>query len=152
MNQNTNMIPSLQVGGRIFTDVKNLITLYGNVQGAGNGNSTMRLPGASAGYTPSVGKAFRILAIRFTVTTGGAGARIFPLYANNDVGLATGTAFTTGIGPGGSANEAALSCTTGQNAAIEMALDFLVPNGKFPGISNAAGSTAGYCQIYGYEE
>lgn len=148
-------IPSLTIGPRVFTDVKNLITLTGFVNGTTTVNTTMRQLNGSAGYTPSGAKAFRILAIRLqmqlsAVTSGVAGQ---VLYSDNDVGLNTASAFTNPKYPGNSASSAYVGCQSVLTNTFEAAYDFLVLNGKFPGWTS--GSSAYLTQqifFYGYEE
>lgn len=148
-------IPTLTVGGRVFTDLKNLITLTAWL---GTPNwSILRKVGASAGYTPSGSLAFRAWAIDFRPSTATAvanqtGPSLF--YADADTGLNNTTALTNRVNLGGDStigfgNSAVLA------QSIQSAINWLMPNGKYMGVAlDNAGSagTRNIVFIYGYEE
>lgn len=147
---NPPQIPLLQVGNYIFTDTRNLIVLTGFVNGAGSGNCTLRAQGASAGYQVTSGKTFQVYAMRVSVAMAGAG--IFILQSDNDVGLATGTVFTNIVYPGGNLNAATVmtglsTSTTGSEAYFR----FNIAAGKYVSVTNNAGSLACAVQLFGYE-
>jgi hypothetical protein len=138
-------IPILTVGGRVFTDLANLIILTGGVGGAGNGNSTLRRLGGSAGYTPSVGKTFRALAVRVTFNVAGS---IYLGYADNDAGTNGSTAFTNLVYVGSNIANGVMAASVAQS---ESPVDFTCPNGKYPATTNAAGAANGTILVFGYE-
>lgn len=148
-------IPTLTIGGRVFTDLTNLKVLVGGFAGTANGNCTMREASSSSGYTPSGSKAFRILAVQIIAISVAPGSFAGILYADNDVGLATNTAFTNAVYPGGDSrggffNSSASVVTT--TFSYETALNFRVPNGKYPAVTNNASTFNCGIRIFGYEE
>lgn len=147
MQQNYGNIPYITVGGRVFTDLDNLIVLHGNVNGAANGNSSLRKASASAGYQVPVGKTFKIMAVEGFVTTAGFGALG---YADNDVGIASNTAFTNQVNAANSNNNSLAFATTA-TGNISNNFRFDVPAQKFPLITNSGNTTVGQVRVYGYE-
>jgi hypothetical protein len=55
-------VPALTVGGQFFTDLTNLITLYGFANGAAPVWTTLRKPYGSAGYQVTAGKTLNLQA------------------------------------------------------------------------------------------
>ncbi len=143
-----NPIDSITVGGRVFTNTKNLITLMGIVNGAANGNSTLRKINASAGYVVPAAKSFRALAWRQDFATAGQAGLV---YADADIGLNAGTAFTNPVYFGGSSLLCYIACTA-ITVPKEYICDFLVPTGKYLNCSNGAGASVGLVYVFGYEE
>jgi len=141
---------TLTVGGRVFTDLKNLILIRAHTQIAGN-YSTARQLNSSTGYTPSGANKFRILAVRITLHAASADTQIG--YGDNDVTLSSVAAPTNIVWPTGDPAGAFLTTSFAVSAfpldKYEIALDFLVPNGKY--IFNFSGVEASY-DIFGYEE
>jgi hypothetical protein len=149
-------IPSLTVGGRVFTDLANLIILYGLVQGTTNVNGTFRRQTgtATAGYTPSGAKSFRALAIKTQVqhTTATASYGHVIGYSDNDVGVAAAAALTNFKQLGGGASGFGAINSNNLNV-FEYPIDFVVPNAKY--LSQVAShANVVYCVswVYGYEE
>lgn len=143
-------IPTLTIGGRVFTDLSNLIMLVGCSAGA-NGNSSLRKPGASAGYQVPVGKSFRVLAVRATISLAGAATQTI-CYSDNDVGFATATAFTNVVYPGGSYDGGTIVFPqAASNTPIEQSMDFTVPAGKYLGCTNNFSASSIRIQVFGYE-
>jgi hypothetical protein len=75
----------------------NTIVLYGRTT-AGSGNCSFRLWNGSSGYQVPVGKT---LTIRAVVQTRGSTGEFVLLQSDNDLGLASGTALTNPVYPGG---------------------------------------------------
>ena len=141
---------SITVGGRVFTDVKNLITLGCNIAGAASGNCTMRKPAGTAGYTPSGSNKFHVFAYRAISVV--AAGYIYISYADNDVGMASGTAFTNNVYQYGDPSAAIFSASVNVGDIEEGSVDFVVPNGKYTELSNGSGTFSGTVYYFGYEE
>ena len=94
VNQPT-VIPTLQIGSRVFTDLTNLITLSANVSStASQGRTTLRKLNASAGYQVTAGKTFTVAAALIFPKASMSNYNLQLLYADNDVGTRSNTAFT----------------------------------------------------------
>lgn len=148
-------IPTLTVGGQVFTDLKNLKVLVGGFAGAANGNCTFRLPSGNSGYTPSGSNKFRFLAIQIVAISVAPGSFAQICYSDNDVGFVTNTAFTNQINPGADVRGGffcSSSSVSTSTFSYEIAVNFLVPNGKYPGISNNASAFNCAIRAFGYEE
>ena len=138
-------IPTLTVGGYVFTDLSNLIIL---VALANTGLfSTLRKVNANtgAGYTPSGGTAFHCKAYKSHNT--GTVQNFGPLYGNTDVG------FTSGSGPTSQIYEASGSSTNtatfvAQAGLTDHSTNFIIPNGKY---MSAYLNYNGGLQAFGYE-
>lgn len=143
-------IPTLTVGGRVFTDVKNLIVLTGTIYGASNGSSGFRRFSGSSGYLPSGSKSFRIMAIRTMVVTTGNPLPIF--YCDNDLGMGTNTSPTNPVYPSGDAQNVIINPTAAGTGWYEIPFDFLTPNGKYIGVTNGGTASSVRIQLFGYEE
>ena len=144
-----NNIPTLTVGGRVFTDLSNLIILTGNCSGSSSGNGTLRKAGGTSGYTPSGSKTFVAKAIK--VAFGTAGGLVQILYADVDIGASSATVFTNPVYIGGAPNSSAE--ITGATSSIQESVlpDFIIPNGKFMCTNKLASATACTIQVFGYE-
>lgn len=148
-------IPTLTVGGRVFTDLENLIQLKAYVEGTTNVRGTARKLNASAGYQVPVGKKFVIKAVRIIPTYASANA-LYPatiVYADNDVGVAAATAFTNEVDIGGSVLISQLGAMlTTAFTLQEFILNFEVPAGKYIGVRSLTSSvTYAIFDIFGYE-
>ena len=97
-------IPSLTVGGVVFTDLQNLIVLVSFCNSTASHTSTPRKWNGSAGYQVTAGKTLKIRAMRMQipVATAGVDAPHTLGYADNDVGLDGTTAHTNLVYIGGS--------------------------------------------------
>lgn len=146
-------IDTVTVGGRVFTDLTNLIQIIGVITGGGQ-RSCMRKLSASAGYAPS-GVTFKPKAGIFWVTVtsmvSASGGCTFA-YSDNDSGLASNsTALTNGVYICGTS--AAEMCNTdlasGGKEEFIMG-DWSVPSGKYINVQ-ASTSTTGVGHLYGYE-
>lgn len=138
-------VPTLTIGGRVFTDLTNLIELVG-IAGNTNG-TTLRKPNATSGYTVTAGKTLTIYAVRVVVSSASAGVEIGLGYADNDVGQNTATSFTNPVSLGGVGNLMTLS-TVG---IFELAPFFQAPSTKFPYVQGLSGSGRFLVEAYGYE-
>ena len=133
---------TLTIGGRVFTDLANLIVLYA---GPGiNSKSTFRTAGGSSGYTPSGSKTFVCAAWRANIA---AGTSIQIGYTDNDVGLQSAGSFTNFVQPG---HGIPSFYAAGALENVEQILtDFTVPNGKY--LSLDGGGANLIIQVFGYE-
>jgi hypothetical protein len=148
------VVPSITVGGRVFTDLTNIIILGGFTNASGN-NCTMRQINGSAvptaGYTPSGSNKFHLMAMK--VEQGGAGGgAINLLHATADLGLAQAGAFTSPIDwlTGNSSLTKFMQLPGTDGDFKETAIDMIVPNGNFVGVVSALTSVTWYG--YGFEE
>lgn len=143
--QQAQVIPSLNLDGRIITDLTNLICLVGVVNGATLVNSSMRVPLGTSGRAVTSGKTFRVVAVSIMVSV--AGSAILG-YCDNDVGMGTGTAQTNPVYVGNSGMGAIGGAV---NTLVTRAIQYDVPAGKYLSCSNGGGVTVGNIYIYGYE-
>ena len=151
------LIPSMTIGGRVITDLANLITLYGFCNGAGSGKSGLFwIKGfATTGtyntiYTPSGVKAFRAVAIRMKVNTVAAGTSIVLASGDSTVAIASNTAITNPVYEGQLNNSGMYSTTLVGN--FEDVSGFYIPNTKKAYADNAASAAAAWLYVFGYEE
>jgi len=145
-------IPSLEIGGRIFTDLVNLITLIGAGYNPSNTNCTLRKLNASAGYVVPTGKQFRILAIKARSDVAvDCSFRI--VYTDNDMGFGTNTAGTNIVYSGGTTISSQRQVGVTTSSQREFETNFVVPAGKYPSIIVVGGTAASVsADVYGYEE
>lgn len=146
-------LPSITVGGRVFTDLKNLIVLrtaITNVGGATNG--TGRLNTGSAGYQVTAGKTLKIKAVRAFGQTFTAAGGFYVCYSDNDVGVVSTTAFTNAKYSGNSSSLAICLNVNAIGVWYETAFDFDVPATKYAGAQQSSGTYQGMIEYYGYEE
>lgn len=134
---------SLTIGGRVLTDLTNLITLKGYVNGAGSGNSGLvDLTGGARVVTAT--KKFKVIGFRVFGTVAG----YFALgYCNNALGISTATA---PVAP----NESyfgAVPFNAVLNTSSDFLVDFEIPAGKYLYLSNGATATVAVLQLFGYE-
>lgn len=144
--------PTLTVGGRTYTDLTNLIEL--SCYAAGNNNCTFRAPNGSAGYAVTTGKTLKIQSFRcFVITSASNTGTGWLLYADNDVGVNTATAFTNGVRYGGSAASGYLASfgSLVSSGYFEGPISYSIPAGKYPGIQGNDTGVVYNCKIYGYE-
>jgi hypothetical protein len=142
-------IPSLTVGGRVFTDLSNLVILMGHTLGTGNASS-LRKPGSSTGYTPPVGKSFRLLALKI-ITNSSSQSGIRLLSSTNDIGNNTATSVTGASYIYGDSNNYFTSGTT-PGGFLEAAIDFTVPFGSYLTILSGGSTSDCFVIAYGYEK
>lgn len=152
-------IPTLTVGGRVFTDLDNLITLVAQ-EGASatSQNCTFRKVGVTGGYVVPALTTFKLIAIKIVSVTATAGANangnLDILYADNDVGFGTNTAFTNPVYLGGDSSSVVRFqslIATGQSS--EFVINFDIPAGKYPAIAGQFAVTGQEDMViaYGYE-
>lgn len=143
-------IDSITVGGRVFTDLTNIITLIG-VCTAGTGNSSLRLLNGTAGYPVTTAKTLKILAIAVQILGTGATDSFGLGYSDNDVGFGTATAPTNPVYVGGAAiNQYTPAGSLQSLYEFNYGGGFSIPAAKFVLIQNA-GSSQISVTAYGYE-
>jgi hypothetical protein len=146
---------TLAIGGRVFTDLANLICLLGNTDsGAGGQNTTLRKSTATTAYQVPASKQFRVRAVRLHCIASAAASRMIQLlYSDNDMGVTSNTAPTNPVYVGGHTNNSHLGSLVqaATNPQIEFAFDWVVPTTKYIG---AIGTTSSWVQVqvFGYEE
>lgn len=141
--------PSLTIGGRVFTDLTNLIILHGAVA-AGQANCSLRKANGVAGYAVTAGKTLTIYACKGRSNTA-ANTKIILLYSDNDMGVDTATAPTNPVYIMGSTANYGLTYSGGASVDQEQAheINFQVPATKIPGVIMV--SSVSYFRAYGYE-
>lgn len=142
-------IPILQVGGRVFTDITNLIILSGTFNGAVNGYCSARRQNGTTGYAPGAGKSFRLMAFELSVLTVTANATLQVGYQDADVGFGTNNAPTNLVQVAGSGNGTGYSTNT--VGVTQYALDFSIPTGKYLYTFNSGNVSVGHYRMFGYE-
>lgn len=144
-----NVVPTLTVGGRVFTDLDNLKMLVGNID-RGNGVATLRDVNSSSGYQVPGGKTFKVAAVRIVYSGYISGIEIG--YGDNDVGMGSVSQPTNVVFPGGSQNNFAI-VGKDTNSQYEAPFQIDIPTGKYPCFGSlATGSSAQASVIvYGYE-
>jgi hypothetical protein len=140
--------PILEVGGRVFTDLTNLIVLFGSL--SGNSNTTLRKPADSAGYTPSGSKTYVMWALSYKHS---AANEAYYGYADNDVGINAAPGLTNAMYPGNDGTLARFVYEAGTDiTSNEMDLGkFVVPNTKYPFFATNGGVTILTGRVFGYE-
>lgn len=140
-------IPTLTVGGRVFTDLSTLITVVGSIVQATGTNSTCRAPVATAGYQVTTGKTYTIWAASYVSHVVG----VFQLlYTDNDTGTPGATAFTNPkYYNSDSANP--IFITAASVSTVSREVFFAVPALKYVSLLTGTGSMVGSCWFYGYE-
>jgi hypothetical protein len=156
MQQRNVNVPSLTIGGRVFTDLTNLKILQGVANGTTNVRCSLREAGASAGYQVPVGKTFKVLAVVFQVGASAAGTSnsVAFAYSDNDVGVAASTAFTNPVYIGGNLDNGAYMPLTALSnlTKTEFSVNFDIPAGKYLGIQAlSTGAVVVRATVYGYE-
>lgn len=142
--------PSLTVGGRVFTDTSNLITLFGYVNTT-NVRTTLRKMGASSGYTPSGSKSFKLQAVR-VICAASFQALGFFAQTDNDVTINSNTPFTNPIYASGNALWTMFYTPPNLGAVEEITTDFTVANGKFLSMDSGNVNVSETIYAYGYEQ
>lgn len=141
----------ITVGGRVFTDVDNLIILIATIQGTTGYRSTFRKTNETAGYKPSGSNKFNVLALKSWIVQGASIAKLGIGYADNDVGMASTTAFTNDF-PMGYTNDGFDIGAWGNYYGQEYPLYFQIPNGKYPRLATTSATEAiANVVLYGYE-
>lgn len=145
-------VPSLSVAGRVYTDTASLIEIiaFTNTTTA-TSFATPRKGAAASGYTPSGSKAFRVTALR--VITSQASS-LFPDigYGDTDIGFSAPAAPTNAVYYTGAAGFGAMGTTVPNAGSVfEIPVDFTIPNGKYPFVSDGSNTAGGTFQLFGYE-
>lgn len=136
--------PCLVVGGRVFTDLTNLITLMGQLTTAGR-NTTMGRTG-NTGYQITTAKTYTIEAL---VVAGATSNAILVSYSDNNVGWNSATALTNPVYLANNNSGSYLRYSGNAPAGTDVWHPyFAVPASKYVNWSNSADSL-GLC--YGYE-
>jgi len=143
----------MYIGGRLFTNLSSLIILHGRIQNTVATTCTLRTANGSSGYTPSGSNKFRARAIRMSIAGVSSGASCTLMYSNNDVGFAGTTAYVSPVYYCGTTNAEYAQCPgSPAQGYYETVTDFLVPNGKYPGLYDNGAANQWIVQIFGYEE
>lgn len=142
--------PTVTVGGRVFTDLTNLIALTATMNaGAAARYSTFRR--GSAGYQVTAAKTLKLSAMKSLVM--GTGSGIITLgYGDNDVGFTSSAAPTTATYPWGSTSYFGAPAV-GNYLFHEFALDSSTGFAatKYPFFQNDGVALICMVLIYGYE-
>lgn len=139
---------TLSIGGRVFTDLANLIYLYASAEA--NQYGTMRTQAGPAGYAVTSGKTLIIYAVRINILIADPASKIYIGYGDDDVGLSTPTAPTTPKFLANVGQQASVILTTPAVGLTETVLNFNVPATKYPFIVTA-GSVSIQTLALGYE-
>ncbi len=156
MGQGNAFLPTLNIGGRIITDLQNLIILYGECDDSTNLYATLRKQDGVAGYTPAAQRKFVVIAYEAALgSVTAAAAHMFRLhYQDNDVGINATTVPTNPVYIAGSQKTTALgSIATLQEPGAGRyagACDFQLPAAKYLGIQNLNNFKL-MVKIYGYD-
>lgn len=142
---------SLSIGGRVFTDLTNLIVLRAQSVGTAGHYNTFRKLNGTAGYQVTAGKTLTILAIKWNNLVASAGAGSTLLYGTNDVGLdsasaPTGATFQFGTSSG----TAVVEIDSNATSIHEADCNFQVPAADYPAMYSL-GTGQQIVTIYGYE-
>lgn len=151
-------IPTLTIGGRVFTDLENLITLAGHASTGGSTESGLKRigPAFSTAYQVPASKALRVLAVKLGI----AGNGVLQLdLGYNDAALTAQVAFGALVNPvfasSGTSirNNSFISAKTSPGVLEQdFGEGFLIPAGKYPIASNISTTLDVDVQIYCYLE
>ena len=141
-------IPALAVGGRIMTDLTNLICLIGGVVSSGR-YCTMRKPENTTGYQVPSGKVFRVLAIQVHCITTAANSYCSPGYGDNDVDIDAAAAPTNFKVIGQNANCGPIPLPAAGYYEVPMKWD--IPASKYPAAIVAGATGTSVIKFWGYE-
>lgn len=142
-------IPSITIGGRVFTDLKNLLILGGPTGGAVYGITTCRKQNGTAGYQTTAGKTLRITALEVTVLTAVATSCVSMGYSDTDLGRLVNTAPTNPVYMEGVAG---YGFSTSETGIYQYACNFTIPAGKYLFVNGNGNASLTQCRLYGYEE
>lgn len=141
-------IPTITVGGRVFTDLTNLIQLMNYVNDTSY--ATFRAPNGTAGYAVTASTTLQVKAV--IVHPGSTGAPSISLgYGDNDVGIGSGAAPTNAVWNAGSKDIMAVTGrgNTGSVGSQGAVANFNIPAGKYPACYSSLGVV--HAHIFGYE-
>lgn len=148
---NSGAVPSLTVGGRVFTDLANLITLECFHTSGGSANSTFRVPGGAAGYQVPAGKTLRLWAASMMCNAASSGSPAL-LYSDNDVGQQTATAYTNPSYKAGADAVPFLYSEGALTSPVERGMNWTIPTGKYVGMKVTGNTNTIQMTVYGYLE
>lgn len=134
--------PTITVGGRVFTNIADLIILA--TVNSTNLYGTFRISSGSSGYQVTSGKTYTVYAIRLFSTTASAWVSQAVGYGDTDVGLNSGSPPTNNVQSFGTA----IPSVAG-TADAEAPMKFAIPAQKYPYIAGTGGTCTAV--IYGYE-
>jgi hypothetical protein len=141
-------IPTLTIGGRVYTDISsNLKRLITHVAATGGG--TFRLFSGSAGYAVTTGKTLTIESLRREDLSSTVGTGIAMAQTDNDIGLNSATALTNAVYWGGS-NTLTPSISTGSGTNVVADIYFPVAALKYCTMTNSTTNDVTF-QAWGYE-
>lgn len=150
-------IPTITIGGQTLVEpiTTNAKTLIASIYTASNLHATFRTLNGTSGYVVPGGKTFRMRMLRCSSNNSAANG-IMVAYSDNDVGMATNTAFTNEVYIGGispfSASAIWIPTAAQQNITeISFGSGFTIPTGKYPGLEGASGDIL-TCYAFGAEE
>lgn len=136
--------PTLQIGGRVFTDLTNLKILAGS---AGSAKfATLRDVSTGAAYQVASGKTFKVLAVK-GVASSATAIEANICYGDSDVGQNAVSGPTNIVYQNGYSGIGSLAGTT----PFTIETNFSVPALKYP-CFNMATATSGSVYVYGYEQ
>lgn len=143
-------IPTLTIGGRVFTDLTTIKMLYAR-QG-GDVRSSFRLANGTSGYAVTGGTTLTVYAV--AIIPNDSSTIGFQLaYSDNDVGSDTNTAFTNPVYWMGASNALHQVAAVGSGmpeAVRSFALNFQVLAAKYPGLQISTAARFSMI-LYGYE-
>lgn len=149
-------VDSLTIGGRVFTDLTNLITLTCNTNAA-SVRSTFRKCGShvGAGYQVTAGKTLYIYALSL-IPFGAGGSEAQLAQTDNDVGLQSNTAFGNPIYFGTESSTIGATGTVISRDGIGLIVEIAgAPLGAVAATkyvsADSLTTTGGAITIYGYE-
>lgn len=138
--------PTLEVAGRTFTDLLNLIILKYYVTTSGS-RSTGRKPSSTTGYQVTSGKTLKQYAWALAQNNTGSNSLMIA-YNDADIGFATSTAFTNPVYESGDIN-AVWNVAASQFTFVSFPTDFGVVAQKYSSVQGSGGANAGSI-IYSY--
>ena len=144
-------IDTLTIGGRVLTDIKNLIWLYGVAVTAGGAlYSTARKDNETSGYEVPSGFQLRLVAA-FVPAPGATAADLTDFavyYGDDDVGIASAANLTNPVYPAGDIAAAYVLRCSPPNQGVAV-VNRIIPAGKFVGMlinRDTAGIVLGYLE------
>lgn len=133
-------VPSITIGGRVFTDIPNLIILKAIVTAAGQ-KCTFRLPSGTAGYQVTAAKTLKVLAISAFASNTGSNSFIIA-QSDNDAGWTGSTALTNPVYEANNADTTGITAGGIVTARNEFVTNFSVAATKYLSVSGGNGASA----------
>lgn len=145
-------IPTLTVGGRVFTDLTTLIILGGYAL-SNNSFASLRKPNGSAAYSITTAKTYTIYAAKLIGYTLGGTGYINVLYGDTDAGMDAASAPTNAVycnGDAATRYAGVGASSTGTGYFLDGShTPFAVPAGKY--VASKFLNGGGTAFVYGYE-